>query len=79
MVYDELIKIKGIGKWSIRCLYVFGFGMENISLADDLGVINGIKKYFDLEKRPTIKEAEEYLTNLPSYNTYLMFNLWRIL
>lgn len=78
-VYEELVKIKGIGKWSIRCLLIFGYGLKNINLSDDLGVINSIKKYFDLEERPSIKETDKYIGDIKDYKTYLMFNLWRVL
>lgn len=58
-IIESLTKVKGIGRWTVHMLMMFRLGRPDILPVDDLGVKNGIKKLYNLEKAPSIKHMEE--------------------
>ncbi|MXO66470.1 DNA-3-methyladenine glycosylase family protein [Altericroceibacterium endophyticum] len=53
----ELIRIKGIGRWSAEIYLLFAEGREDIWPAGDLAVQVGIGKILGLPERPSEKET----------------------
>lgn len=53
----ELVKIKGIGRWSAEIYLLFAEGRPDIWPAGDLAVQAGIGKIMGLAERPSEKEA----------------------
>ena len=53
----ELVKIKGIGRWSAEIYLLFAEGRPDIWPAGDLAVQAGLHKILDLESRPSEKET----------------------
>ena len=54
-IIDELIKVKGIGRWTAEMFLIFNLCRPDIFPADDLGLIKGICNCYDL-KYPISKE-----------------------
>ena len=52
-ISNELIKIKGVGPWTIHMFLMFSFGSSNIFPIGDLGFLNAICKNY--KKKITIK------------------------
>ena len=52
-IYHELIAVKGIGPWSIEMFLMFSMANPDIFSEGDLGIINGIKKVYQLSEKPT--------------------------
>jgi DNA-3-methyladenine glycosylase II len=48
-VIDELIKVKGIGKWTAEMFLLFTLHRENIFSYGDLGLKNGFAKLYNIE------------------------------
>jgi len=48
----QLVKIKGIGRWSAEIYLLFAEGREDIWPAGDLAVQEGVRRLLDLEDRP---------------------------
>ncbi len=61
---DQLVRIKGIGRWSAEIYLLFAEGRPDIWPAGDLAVQAGIGRILGLEERPSEKEtralAEEW-------------------
>ncbi|HQS98232.1 MAG: DNA glycosylase [Novosphingobium sp. 17-62-19] len=55
----ELVKIKGIGRWSAEIYLLFAEGRPDIWPAGDLAVQVGLGKLLGLEERPSEKETRE--------------------
>ncbi|WP_225204860.1 DNA-3-methyladenine glycosylase family protein [Novosphingobium huizhouense] len=55
----ELIKIKGIGRWSAEIYLLFAEGRADIWPAGDLAVQAGLAKLLGLEERPSEKLTRE--------------------
>ena len=53
----ELVRIKGIGRWSAEIYLLFAEGRPDIWPAGDLAVMAGLHKILDLPERPSEKEA----------------------
>jgi DNA-3-methyladenine glycosylase II len=53
----ELVRIKGIGRWSAEIYLLFAEGRPDIWPAGDLAVQAGLHKLLDLEARPSEKET----------------------
>ena len=48
----QLVKIKGIGRWTAEIYLMFALGRRDILPADDLGLIVGMQRLKGLKKRP---------------------------
>jgi len=53
----QLVRIKGIGRWSAEIYLLFAEGREDIWPAGDLAVQAGLHRILGLEARPSEKEA----------------------
>ncbi|NHK30813.1 MAG: DNA-3-methyladenine glycosylase 2 family protein [Asgard group archaeon] len=76
-IIDELVQIKGIGKWSAQMFLLFNLGREDIFAPDDLGLRKGIQKQYKLEELPKPKEAEKFAERWKPYRSYASVLLWR--
>ena len=61
---DQLIKLKGIGRWSAEVYLLFVLRRTDIWPVDDLGIVKGLMKLKGLSVRPSreslISLAEEW-------------------
>lgn len=55
----QLIRIKGIGRWSAEIYLLFAEGRADIWPAGDLAVQEGLRKLLGLEERPSEKRTRE--------------------
>ena len=59
MAIAELVRIKGIGRWSAEIYLLFAEGRPDIWPAGDLAVQAGLHKLLGLDARPSEKETRE--------------------
>lgn len=78
-VIAELIKIKGIGRWSAEMFLMFSLGREDVFSFEDLGLQNAIQKLYKLRNKPTEKQMERLAKKWSPYRTYAAMILWRSL
>ncbi|MEH7378977.1 DNA-3-methyladenine glycosylase [Bacillus sp. JJ1533] len=76
-VMDTLVKIRGIGKWTAENFLLFALGRPNLFPMADIGIQNAIKKLYNLEKKPTYEQMEEYSKPWEPYLSYASLYLWR--
>jgi DNA-3-methyladenine glycosylase II len=55
----QLVRIKGIGRWSAEIYLLFAEGRPDIWPAGDLAVQAGLHKILDLDARPSEKETRD--------------------
>jgi DNA-3-methyladenine glycosylase II len=65
-VIKELIKIKGIGKWTVEMIMIFSMQRKNILSWDDLAIRRGIKLLYQKEDL----SKEEFLLLHERYSPY---------
>lgn len=72
-VRNELIKIKGIGHWTIDVYLMFALQSPDIIPLGDIAVVNTIKELFGCQ---TKEEMELLSQNWKPYRTMATFMLW---
>lgn len=75
-IIEELIKVKGIGRWTVEMFLIFTLGREDVFSIGDLGLRNGLKKVYG-EK--TADEIEEIIKKWAPFRSYASRILWRVL
>ena len=74
-VYQELIKIKGIGSWTIEMTMLFALDSKRIISYKDLIIINGIKHLYGLEQL-SLQDFNEIVKDFAGFETIVSMNLW---
>ena len=72
--YEFLIKIKGIGPWSIEMSRIFYVGDADVFSVLDLGLKNAHIRMFDLESY-----NEDFYKEFSPYRSYMCLYMWRVL
>ncbi len=77
-VVSELIKVKGIGRWTAEMFMMFRLGRENVFSYGDLGLKNGLKKFLgksDLDE----SEIQKVVETWSPYKSYGSIAMWHLL
>lgn len=74
----QLVEIRGIGRWTVEMLLMFGLARMDILPVGDLGVREGYRRLKGLEKAPTPKELTEIGQAWQPYRTIASWYLWRV-
>jgi DNA-3-methyladenine glycosylase II len=72
-VRDELIKIKGIGNWTIDIYLMFCLQEPDLLPLGDIAVVNTIKKLLGIHDKTLM---EIHTVNWSPYRSYATFLLW---
>ena len=72
-VREELIKIKGIGNWTIDVYLMFSLQAPDVIPLGDIAVINTIKELLNIHDK---QEMETYVSNWSPYRSVATFILW---
>src|SRR6187402_2161016 len=72
-VREELIKLKGIGNWTIDIYLMFCLQEPDLIPLGDIAVINTIKELLDIHDR---QEMEIHTEQWSPYRSYATFLLW---
>jgi DNA-3-methyladenine glycosylase II len=73
IVREELIKIKGIGHWTIDVYLMFSLQSPDILPLGDIAVVNTIKELLNIHEKP---EMEIYTQKWAPYRSMATFLLW---
>lgn len=76
-IFERLMKIRGVGRWSVENFLLFGLGRPNLFPMADIGIQNAIKKIYQLEKKPGYEEMEQFKQSWEPYLSYASLYLWR--
>ncbi len=77
-VISELIKVKGIGRWTAEMFLLFTLHRENIFSHGDLGLKNGFTKLYGVES-PTTLQIQTIVDRWAPYESYGSIALWHYL
>ncbi len=72
-VREELIKIKGIGNWTIDVYLMFSLQAPDVIPLGDIAVVNTIKELLDIHDK---QEMENYVAKWSPYKSAATFLLW---
>ncbi|MCA1064062.1 DNA-3-methyladenine glycosylase [Rossellomorea sp. AcN35-11] len=76
-IIKELTKIRGIGPWTAQSFLMFGLGRPNLFPTADIGIQNAIKRLFNMDRKPTQEELEQFSSPWHPYLSYASLYLWR--
>jgi len=81
-IYNNLIKIKGIGEWTIEMFFIFYVTLPDILPLKDIGLINAIKRAYNLVNLD--KETQhQHILNISNkwkpYRTVATWYLWQMI
>ena len=78
-VIELLVQIKGVGRWTVEMLLMFGLGHEDVFALDDLGIQQAMIKLYKI-KYTTKKELQTKMLKRSlawaPYRTYACLHLW---
>lgn len=77
-VIAELIVVKGIGRWTAEMILIFSLGRTDVLPVDDLGLLEGVREAYGLDKRPTPKEMRERGEIWRPYRTFGTYYMWGV-
>ncbi|HIH07458.1 MAG TPA: DNA-3-methyladenine glycosylase 2 family protein, partial [Candidatus Nitrosotenuis sp.] len=72
----ELVKIRGVGRWTAEMFLIFGLGRLDILPLGDLGLRNGIAKLFEISK-PTDEQIIKIASKWSPYRTVATWYIWK--
>jgi DNA-3-methyladenine glycosylase II len=79
-VIAYLTQIKGVGRWTVEMLLMFGLGREDVFAIDDWGIQNAMINIYKLDREDK-KAFREKLLRISGkwspYRTYACLYLWR--
>lgn len=78
-IIEQLIEVKGIGRWTAQMFLMFSMARLDVLPVDDLGIKNAVQRQYGLEESPSPKQIEEIATPWRPYATIASWYLWRSL
>ncbi len=78
-IIDHLVRVKGIGRWTVQMFLMFRLGRTDVLPELDLGIQNAIKKAYRKRKRPTPKDVKKIGAKWSPHATVASWYLWRSL
>ncbi|WDL98539.1 DNA-3-methyladenine glycosylase family protein [Alicyclobacillus sp. ALC3] len=78
-IYDTLMPLRGVGRWTVECFLLFGMGRPDVMPAADIGVQNAIQKLYGLEHRPKEDEVRQLSEPWAPWRSYATYYLWQSL
>ncbi|MBU9712860.1 DNA-3-methyladenine glycosylase family protein [Evansella tamaricis] len=78
-VVKQLTAIRGVGRWTAECFLMFGLGRLDLFPVQDIGIQNGLKHFFQMDRKPTLEEMHHWSEMWKPYRTYASLYLWESL
>ena len=75
----ELVKVKGIGRWTAEMFLIFCLQREDVIPLGDLGVKKAIQKLYNLSELPTHQYMLEVSSRWKPYRSIATWYLWKSL
>lgn len=76
-VIEELVKVKGIGRWTAEMFLMFSLAREDIFPMEDLGIRKGIEKL--LKRNLTAPKMAKFAQRWKPYRTLASWYIWKTL
>ncbi len=78
-IIEELIQVKGIGRWTVQMFLIFCLGRPDVFAPDDFGLRSAIQRLYGLPELPKRAEAEQIAASWRPHGTVASWYLWRSL
>ncbi|MDP3940849.1 MAG: DNA-3-methyladenine glycosylase 2 family protein [bacterium] len=78
-IIEELVKVKGIGRWTAEMFLMFSMERQDVFSYGDLGLRRAMEKVYNLRKEPSEKTALRISNKWKPYRTIGSRYLWKSL
>ncbi|MCK4321100.1 DNA-3-methyladenine glycosylase 2 family protein [candidate division WOR-3 bacterium] len=78
-IVEQLMKVKGIGRWTAEMFLIFSLGRVNVLPVDDLGFQKAIQKWYGFENLPSEVQIRIIAKKWEPYCTVATWYLWKSL
>jgi 3-methyladenine DNA glycosylase/8-oxoguanine DNA glycosylase len=78
-VIQNLIQVRGIGRWTAEMFLMFQLGRADVLPVDDLGVRKGFMLTYGLEAMPDKKLLVQHAVRWQPYRSVASWYMWRAL
>jgi DNA-3-methyladenine glycosylase II len=76
-IIADLVKVKGIGRWTAQMFLIFSLGRPDVLAEDDLGLRSAVKRIHNLAEMPTKAEFRELAAAWTPFSTVASWYCWR--
>lgn len=76
-VVQELVKLRGVGRWTVQMLLIFALLRQDVFPIDDIGLIRGMEKLYNSGKPLETFELNEISEKWIPYRTMGVWYIWR--
>ena len=74
---ERLMRIKGVGRWTVEMLLIFNLGRPDVLPVHDLGVRRGFKLAYRKRLDPTPEQLDRYSVRWSPHRSTAAWYLWR--
>jgi DNA-3-methyladenine glycosylase II len=78
-IIEELVAIRGIGRWTAEMFLIFHLMRPNVLPLDDLGLLKGISQHYFSDEPVSRAEARELGEGWAPYRSVATWYIWRSL
>jgi DNA-3-methyladenine glycosylase II len=78
-VIEQLLPVRGIGRWTAQMLLIFALGRGDVLPVDDFGLRAAVQRHYGLEELPKRDRLEELGSRWRPYRSIATWYLWRSL
>lgn len=79
VIIKQLVQVKGIGRWTAEMYLIFALGRPDILPVDDLGLRQGVQRYYQLDDLPKGPQIQAIAAPWQPFRTVATWYLWRSL
>ena len=76
-IVERLVKVRGIGRWTVEMLLIFRLGRPDVLPVADFGVRHGFKLAYGKREMPSPRELERIGEKWRPFRTAASWYLWR--
>ena len=76
-IVERLVKVRGVGRWTVEMLLIFRLGRPDVLPVGDYGVRHGFQLAYGKRKMPTPAELERFGEKWRPFRTVASWYLWR--
>lgn len=78
-IINSLTPIRGVGRWTVEMLLIFGLGRTDVLAVDDFAIRKAIMILYGMKETPSRRELIEIGKRWSPYRTIASWYLWRSL
>ncbi|EJL45893.1 putative DNA-3-methyladenine glycosylase YfjP [Brevibacillus agri] len=75
-IIAHLTPLRGIGRWTVECLLMFGMGRPNLLPAADIGLRNGIALVYKMDNKPDEREIRRIGERWAPWRSIYSLYIW---